>query len=297
MSTPPSSVAVIGLGNMGRLMLARLTTFERLSAFDIEPAARQRATDLGATVGASAAEAADGADVVVLSLPRPNVVAEVADEVLGVLAPGSVIVDTSTGDPELARRLAAAGAERGVAVLDTPVSGGVMGAADGSLTVMAGGDADGLERARPVLDRLGTRVVHVGGPGAGQVAKLCNNVVAATTLAGMAEAFATARGYDVDRAVIADVLATSSGGNWILEHWLPSTAFADDYDPRFSLDLMFKDIGLFADAAERVGLPTPVAQSVRQAFQLARAQGLGARDMTAIVAMYDGLSVSPRPVS
>jgi 3-hydroxyisobutyrate dehydrogenase len=291
---PPETVGFVGLGTMGSLMSARLLAAGyRVRALDPEPAALEAATSRGAERAASPADAASGADVVVLSLPSPAIVEEVVageDGILAGLAAGGVIVDMSTIDPDTTRRLHTRAAERGSSFLDAPVSGGPMKAETGELTIMVGGDAEALERCRPLLDHLGARVVHVGPSGNGQAVKLCNNMLLAIIIAGLAETIVTGVKVGVDARVLADVVGASTGANSMLESWLPLTTFADDYAPRFSLDLLYKDVALFGGAADAAAVPVPVAAATEEMLKAARARGLGRLDMTAAVRMYEELA-------
>jgi 3-hydroxyisobutyrate dehydrogenase len=287
------TVAVIGLGTMGSLMSRRLAAARyTVRAFDANPASLEEAGDRGAQRTGSPREAASGAGAVLLSLPTPAVVDEVVtgdDGILAGLAPGSLVVDLSTIDPDTTRRLHARVAERGSSFLDAPVSGGPQKAETGELTIMVGGEEEAVERCRPVLAHLGSNVVHVGPSGSGQAVKLCNNMLLAIIVAGLAETLVTGTKLGVDARVLADVVRASTGGNWMLDNWLPLTTFADDYTPRFSLDLLYKDASLFGRAADGAGVPVPVAAATGEVLKTARSSGLGALDMTVVVRMYEDL--------
>ena len=288
------TVAFIGVGTMGAIMSGRLLAAgHRVRAFDSSPAALERVVDRGADAAESPRDAAAGASAVVLSLPSPGVVEEVvtgSDGVLAALSSGGVIVDTSTIDPATTRRLHARVAEQGAFFLDAPVSGGVMRAETGELTIMVGGEEEALERCRPLLARLGSNIVHLGPSGSGQVVKLCNNMLLAIILAGLAETLVTGAKAGVDARTLTNVVRTSTGGNWALENWLPLTTFADDYSPRFSLDLLYKDVSLFGGAADGAGVPVPIAAATEEMLKAARSRGLGGLDMTAVVKMYEELA-------
>jgi 3-hydroxyisobutyrate dehydrogenase len=285
------ALAFIGLGHMGAPMVARLLGGgHAVRVFDLDADALARAAEHGAQVATSAGDAALGAGVVFTSLPGPAAVERVVGEVLETLAPGGAIVDVSTIDPATARRLHQRVDAAGSGFIDAPVSGGVMKAHDGTLTIMAGGEAGVLDRCRFALSLLGAEIVHVGGPGAGQMTKLCNNALCATILAGMAETFAAGRRAGLDPHTLASVVGKSSGGNWMLENWLPLTAFAGDYTPRFALDLMAKDVRLFTQSAQELGAPVPVTAAMGQTLALAQAQGLGGLDMTVLMEVFDDLA-------
>lgn len=288
------TVAFIGLGTMGNLMCARLLEAGYpVRAFDLSAGALERTAGRGAQATASPSDAVAGAAVAVLSLPSPGAVEEVVtgdDGVLASLAPGSVIIDMSTIDPTTARRLHERVAEQGSSFLDAPVSGSVWRAEDGTLTIMVGGDEQALERARPLLDHLGSNVLHVGPSGSGQVAKLCNNMLLAITVAGIAETFVTAAKAGMDARTLHEVVRISSGSNWVVENWLTETTLADDYAPRFSLDLLHKDVSLFARTADDAAVPVPIAAATEEMLKAARSRGLGPLDMTAVVQMYEELA-------
>ena len=234
-----------------------------------------------------AAFARDDADLVLCSLPSPDAVEEVARAVLAAGRPG-VFVDMSTSPPALARRLAAELAEAGIAALDAPVSGGPMGAESATLTVMAGGDAAAFERARPVLAAVGSLVVHVGGPGAGQAAKLCNNLVAGATMAALAEACALAEAEGIDAATLYALLTASTGDSRVLRNRFPLAGAerahpaSRAFEPLFALDLMVKDLGLALAAAAERGLDAEVAKAALERYRAAQEAGHGALDYSAV---------------
>lgn len=289
----PETVAFIGLGTMGNLMCARLLAAGYpVRAFDPSADALERTAGRGAQPTASPADAVAGAAFAVLSLPSPGVVEEVVAGdagVLGGLAPGSVVIDMSTIDPTTARRLNERVAEHGSSFLDAPVSGSVWKAEDGSLTIMVGGEDEALSRARPLLDHLGSNILHVGPSGSGQVAKLCNNMLLGIIVAGIAETFVTAAKAGMDARTLHEVVRISSGSNWVVENWLTETTLADDYTPRFSLDLLHKDVSLFARTADDAAVPVPIAAATEEMLKAARSRGLGQLDMTAVVQMYEEL--------
>ena len=288
------TVAFIGLGTMGGIMSRRLLEAgQRVRGFDPNPAAQQRAVGRGAHSADSPRDAATGADVVVLSLPSPAVVEEVVtgpDGILASLTPGSVIVDMSTIDPATTRRLHARVADHGSFFLDAPVSGGVMRAESGELTIMVGGEEAALERCRAVLANLGSNIVRVGESGSGQVVKLCNNMLIAIIVAGLAETLVTGAKAGVDARTLADIVRISAGGNWILENHLPLTTLADDYTPRFSLDLLYKDVSLFSETADGAGVPVPITAATEEMLKAARSRGLGGLDQTVVVKMYEEMA-------
>ena len=287
-------VAVIGVGNMGGRMGRRLLAAGyplTISDPSLELVAALVAE--GALAAPSAAEAAREADLVILSLPTPAIVESVVSGEHGLLRtarPGTTVVDMSTGDPGTARRVEAACRAAGVNFLDAPVSRGVMGAEKGTLLIMVGGDEEVLKAARPVLSVLGSDIIHVGGPGSGQVVKLCNNMLAAINMQALSEVLVTGVKAGVDLPVLASVLTAGTGGSWVLSNHLPSTIFAGDEGTRFALELMHKDVWLFLRAAEEQGLATPLAAVAAQTLRMAKSEGFGPRDYSAIISYFEHLA-------
>jgi 3-hydroxyisobutyrate dehydrogenase len=276
-------VAFIGLGTMGLPMARHLVAAGHdVVGCDVD---RERVREFPAA--ASAADAANGADVAILSLPAPEIVEQVADE----LPRDLFVVDMSTGPPALARRLAT----EFDAALDAPVSGGPQGAETATLTVMVGGSAEDFARAEPMLQALG-RPVHVGGPGAGQAAKLCNNLIAGVTMAAIAEACALATAEGLDPATLYELLTTSTGDSRVLRTRFPlegadtSHPVASGYEALFAVDLIAKDLALAGALAEEQGVSVPLAEAALAAYRAAQAEGLGHLDYSAVY-----LSKAPAP--
>lgn len=286
-----TEIGFVGIGAMGAPILGHLVGGGHpVRAYDRDADALRRAEHEGARTGGSAAEVASGAAVVFLSLPSPSAVEDALvgpDGVENSLVRGSTVIDLGTTDPDTTRRMAARMAERGARYVDSPVSGGVMRATDGTLTLMVGADPQVLEDVRLLLGRIATRVVHCGPVGSGQVAKLCNNMLCAANLAAISETFLTGVKAGLDADVLLEAIQHSSGGSWLLEAWVAPTAFAGDYRPRFRLDLMHKDVSLFADTASGLDMPTPVCAATREMLRAARVDGLGSDDMTALVRFYE----------
>lgn len=247
-------VAVVGLGNMGMAMLAHLRAGGiAVSAWDLDPAKRAAAAGLGATAP-DAIEDLD-AGVLVLSLPHAKATEAVLAALLPRLKAGAVIADTSTLDPIAVRGFAARCAAAGVDYLDTPVSGGPAGAAAGTLAMMVGGEAAALDRARPVLDRLAARIVHVGASGAGQVAKLVNNLLVATNLVTAAEALRMGAKAGVAPETLVQVINAATGRSAATEVNFPRWILSGAFDSGFTAGLMRKDVRLALDLAAAVGAP------------------------------------------
>lgn len=293
-------IAFVGLGTMGLPMARHLVAAGHdLVVCDV---AAGRAASLGAPVAATPADAAAGADVVLASLPSPAAVEEVflGADGFGVGAPpGALAVDMSTSPPALARRLAVE--LPSLDVLDAPVSGGPAGAEAATLTVMVGGEAAAFARAEPVFAALGRLVVHVGAHGAGQTAKLCNNLVAGTTMAGLAEACAIARREGLDAAVLYELMCASTGDSRVLRTRFPLAGAADPhpsdhgFSPLFTVDLIAKDLELALALAEHEGIDVRTATAALDAFRAAQEQGLGALDYSAVFLVVDGPPESRPP--
>jgi len=278
-------VGFVGLGTMGAAMAERLIA----AGFEVAVHNRTRAREepleaLGATRAASPAEAARGADLVVVIVsdtPDVDQVAFGSEGIAAGLAPGALLIDMSTIAPDATRAYAARIAEQGSAWLDAPVSGGSEGARNGTLSIMVGGDAADLERARPVLSAMGTTITHVGPVGAGQLAKAMNQVVIAGTYAAVAEGIVLGlkAGIDVEAALAA--LAGGAAGSWGLVHRGPNVV-RNDYPLGFRVRLHRKDLGIALDAARALGAPLPVAALVEQWETGLIARGHGDEDVSAI---------------
>ena len=255
-------VAVIGLGNMGAPMAANLAKAgHQVTGFDLVAPCPE-----GVSRAESAAAAAKGADVVITMLPNGAILRSVAAEVIPSMHPGAVLCDCSTVDVESARAVAAEATAEGLGALDAPVSGGVGGATAGTLTFMAGGSDDAFATVKPLFDVMGQKAVHCGGSGAGQAAKICNNMILGVTMIATCEAFALADKLGLDRQKMFDVVSTSSGYSWTMNAYCPAPGVgpkspADNgYKPGFAAELMLKDLRLSQQAAEAADADTPMGQ-------------------------------------
>lgn len=247
-------VAVIGLGNMGMAMLKRLiASGHRPRGWDLDPAKREAARQAGAEIAADLA--ASLAEITLFSLPHDAAVAAVLQEALPALQPGAVIIDTSTLSPRAVRGFAEQAAAQGVSYLDAPVSGGPAGAAAGSMAMMVGGDAAALERARPVLQHLTARLLHIGPSGAGQVAKLVNNLLVASHLVTAGEALRLGAAAGVAPEALLPVLNGASGRSAVTEVNWPRWIIPGTFDSGFSAGLMRKDVGLALELARELDVP------------------------------------------
>lgn len=275
-------VAFVGLGKMGLPMARRLVAAGHdLVGFDLDPS---RVAALGAPTADSPEEAADGADAVLVSLPSPAAVEEVLRRVALAVPPGALAADLSTSPPGLSRSLAVELTM--LDLLDAPVSGGPRGAEAGTLTVMVGGSEEAFARALPLLESIGELVVRVGDHGAGQIAKLCNNLIAGATMTAIAEACAIAEREGIPAATLYELLTASTGDSRVLRNRFPlpgadeAHPSAHDFAPLFALDLIAKDMELGLDLAERDA--APVAAAALAAYRRAQEAGLGALDYSAV---------------
>ena len=289
-------IAFIGLGNMGGPMALNLMKAgHTLSAFDLSPDARKRYDAAGLPIAASAAATVAGAEVVISMLPASAHVEALylgRDGQPGILehiAPGTLVIDSSTIAAATSQKLAAAGAKRQVQVLDAPVSGGTGGAIAGTLTFMVGGAAADLERARPVLEKMGANIFHAGDAGAGQTAKICNNMLLGVLMIGTSEALALGVANGLDAKVLSEIMRRSSGGNWALEKYNPmpgvmETAPASKaYAGGFGTDLMLKDLGLAQENAAAVRAATPLGGLARNLYAAHSLAGHGALDFSSVI--------------
>jgi 3-hydroxyisobutyrate dehydrogenase len=285
-------IGFIGTGTMGQPMLANLVKkgFE-VVAFDVVPAALDAAVKLGAERARSVGEAAASCDLVITMLPSSANVEAVYLGGGGIVESargGRLCIDMSTIDPGTSQRVAARLKERGLRFLDAPVSGGVGGATAGTLAIMVGGDAGDLEEARPALAAMGSNIIHVGDVGAGEVAKLCNNLISGSALVAVAEAFRIGEAFGVDPQILTSVIAKSSGATWVMEHMHPVPGIVDgaasnrQYSPGFMTDLMAKDLGLAVSAAREKRVPIVVAPAAQQLYRMASSHGLGREDFSSI---------------
>ncbi|MBB5736978.1 3-hydroxyisobutyrate dehydrogenase [Xanthomonas arboricola] len=288
-----SKIAFIGLGNMGGPMAANLIKAgHQLRVFDLVPAALDAAAAAGAHAASSAHDTLADAEIVISMLPASRHVEALYLGEAGILAQipaAALVIDCSTIAPASARKLAAEAQARGLAILDAPVSGGTAGAAAGSLTFIVGGAAQVLERARPVLQAMGKNIFHVGDNGAGQVAKLCNNMALGVIMAATGEALALGVAQGLDPAVLSQMMAVSTGRSWATEvcnPWpgvLPNAPASRGYSGGFGNDLMLKDLGLVAESAVQAGVSIPLGELARNLYAMNSQAGNGALDFSSVI--------------
>lgn len=263
------NIGFIGLGNMGAPMAANLVA----AGHDVRGMDLKAAMPPGVTPTTTVAEATQGAEVVITMLPNGDILRGVATEALSGMAPGTVFLDCSTVDVQSARDVARMAEGAGMQALDAPVSGGVGGATAGTLTFMVGGSEAAFEIARPLFDVMGQKAVHCGAAGAGQAAKICNNMILGVTMAATCEAFALADKLGLDRAKMFDVVSTSSGSSWSMNTYCPAPGVGpqspadNDYRPGFAAELMLKDLRLSQGAAEAVDADTPMGALAAQLYE------------------------------
>ncbi|HEX2265198.1 MAG TPA: 3-hydroxyisobutyrate dehydrogenase [Solirubrobacterales bacterium] len=289
------TIAFIGLGNMGGPMAANLVKAgHRVVGYDVSAASREAAEASGAAVAASAREAVSAADMAVTMMPAGKHVLSVWAEIVAAGKPGMLFVDCSTVDLDSARKAHALAAEHGLASLDAPVSGGVAGAKAATLTFMAGGTGQAFAKAEPILAAMGKRVVHCGEAGAGQAAKICNNMMLGISMIGVAEAFVLAEKIGLSHQALFDVASTSSGQCWSLTSYcpapglVPSSPANNGYKPGFAAALMLKDLKLAQEAAAAAGATTPLGAAAAQLFGLHNAWGEGGTDFSSIIHLIRG---------
>ncbi len=286
-------VGFIGLGNMGAPMAQNLIKAGfSLTVFDLVKESVAQLVQSGATAATSAGDAVKDADVVITMLPASKHVEGIylGDEgLLTKISSSALVIDCSTIAADSARKVASAAAQRGLAMIDAPVSGGTGGAIAGTLTFIVGGEKAALERARPLLEKMGKNIFHAGSAGAGQVAKIANNMLLGIAMAGTAEALALGVANGLDPKVLSEIIAKSSGRTWAIELYNPWPGVMDNvpsskgYAGGFGVDLMLKDLGLAAEAAVSTQSAIALGELARNLFSMHSAQGNGKLDFSSIV--------------
>lgn len=291
--TNPPTLGFIGLGLMGKPMAAHLLKAGfPLWVHNRSQAAVDELAAVGAHKAGSAREVAQHADIIMTCLPdSPDVETCVLGEdgILAGAKPGLIVIDHSTIKPATARKLAATLAERGMHFLDAPVSGGQIGAQNGTLTTMVGGEAAALEAARPALEAFSKAITHIGGPGAGQVAKCCNQMMVAAQMAAMAELLILARKAEVDPQKVVAAIQGGAAQCWALDN-KPQLLFAGNRQPGFKAYMQVKDLGIVMDTARELGMPLPATAANTQLFNAMMALGMGELDNSAIVGVMEALA-------
>lgn len=296
-----TQIAFIGLGNMGGPMAANLIKAgHQVTAFDFVQAALDTFVEAGGIAASSAMDAIKDAQVVVSMLPAGKHVAGLylgSEGLLANLTKGSLVIDSSTIDVETARRVGVEAKKLGIHFVDAPVSGGTAGAKAGTLSFIVGGDQTCFERAQPVLEAMGKNIFHAGGEGAGQIAKMCNNMLLSVLMAGTAEALQMGVENGLDPKVLSDIMVKSSGRNWALEIYNPvpgvmdGTPASNNYQGGFMVDLMNKDLGLALGAAQCSNSSVPMGQQASQLFKAHGDAGHGGLDFSSIYQHYSNNKV------
>ena len=295
-------VAFIGLGNMGGGMAANLAKAgHEVAAFDLSQPALDRAKDNGCSIADSADAAVAKAEAVVTMLPAGKHVASVyRDSIIGKAPTSAILIDCSTIDVATAKSVEAEASAAGYTMVDAPVSGGIAAADGGTLTFMVGGCDEGFERAKALLEKMGKAVIHAGSAGAGQAAKICNNMLLGATMAATCEAFVLAEKLGLDPQTFFDISSKASGQSWSMTSYCPvpgvgpETPADRNYDGGFAAALMLKDLKLAMEAAKEAGAYTPMGGEAEELYQRFVERGGGSKDFSALIKMIDDSWVAPR---
>jgi 3-hydroxyisobutyrate dehydrogenase len=292
-----TTIAFIGLGNMGNPMAANLVKAgHTVLGFDLMPENLAVAKEHGVTIMAGAGAAVKEAEIVITMLPAGKHVLSVYDDIAAKAKKATLFIDSSTIDVESARKAHTIAQKHGHASIDAPVSGGTGGATAGSLTFMAGGRKDAFARAEPILKPMAGRIVHCGDDGAGQAAKICNNMILGISMIGVSEAFVLAEKLGLSHQALFDVASTASGQCWSLTSYcpvpgpVPNSPANKDYKPGFAAALMLKDLKLAQEAAQAAGAATPLGAEAAQLYNLFNQQGNGGVDFSGIIGFLRGHS-------
>jgi len=290
-----STIAFIGLGNMGLGMASNLAKTDReVRALDISPDALAQAGEAGCIQAKNAKDAVAPADIVVTMLPAGKHVELVYADVMKHAKPGTLFIDCSTIDVDSARKVIAAAQNKGFAMIDAPVSGGVGGAAAGTLTFMCGGTDEAYARAKPILEIMGKNIFHAGGAGNGQVAKIANNMLLGIHMIGTCEAFNLAEKLGLDAQTFFDISSTASGQNWSMTSYCPAPGPVEtapsnrDYQPGFAAAMMLKDLRLAQDAAQSAKAATPLGAQAMALYALMESAGEDGLDFSGVMKLIDG---------
>jgi 3-hydroxyisobutyrate dehydrogenase len=285
-----ATIGFIGLGNMGGPMAANLVKAgHKVVAFDLMAASRDQARADGAAIAESSVAVVKGADVVVTMLPAGKHVLSVWTDIVPAMTKGALIIDSSTIDVESARQAHALAEKHGVASIDAPVSGGTGGAKGATLTFMCGGEEKAFAAAKPILEKMGKKIVHCGAAGAGQAAKICNNMILGISMIAVSEAFTLGEKLGLSHQALFDVASTSSGQCWSITSYcpvpgpVPTSPANNDYKPGFASALMVKDLTLAQEAAKAAGAATPLGRHAQEIYQAFDAEGNGAVDFSGII--------------
>jgi len=292
-----TAIAFIGLGNMGGPMAANLVkSGHNVTVFDLVEEAVERAVASGATAGLNAVDAVKNADVIITMLPAAKHVDTLYlgdNGILNAAKPDALFIDSSTIDAETAKRVGAHVMASNRLFVDAPVSGGTAGAQAGTLTFIMGGSNKAIERATPILSCMGKNLFHAGDTGAGQIAKICNNMLLAVLMSGTSEALQMAINNGIDPSVMSDIMLQSSGCNWTLEKYNPCPGVMENvpsskgYEGGFMVKLMNKDLNLAMETAAQSGSPTPMAAAAQGLYRIHEAKGNENKDFSSIFTLLE----------
>ncbi|BEV47080.1 3-hydroxyisobutyrate dehydrogenase [Afipia carboxidovorans] len=286
-----AGICFIGLGNMGGPMAANLVKAGlTVTGFDLVESLRDAVANAGVKTVAQLTEAIEGADTVITMLPAGAHVLSVWREIVPRLAEGTLVIDCSTIDVASALQAHELATAAGLRSVDAPVSGGTIGAKNATLTFMAGGEPKAFAAAQPILEKMGAKIIHCGGAGAGQAAKICNNMILGISMIGVCEAFSLGERLGLSHQALFDVASTSSGQCWSLTSYcpvpgpVPASPANNDYKPGFAAALMLKDLRLAQDAASATGTATPLGTHAQELYEAFTEAGHGAVDFSGIIA-------------
>ncbi|MBF0531077.1 MAG: NAD(P)-dependent oxidoreductase [Deltaproteobacteria bacterium] len=289
-------IGFIGLGAMGRPMAERLLGADyELVVFDVRPEGIAALAEKGATPGSSPRNVAEQTEVTLTSLPNAAIVTSAMRGDEGVFAgagAGHLVIDLSTVDPGSTRKLAEEGARIGISYMDAPVSGGVRGAAEGTLTIMVGGSDQAFQLVEPILKILGKKIYHVGKVGSGNSMKIINNMLLGANMASLAEALVLGMRIGLTPQSMFDIISQSSGSSYVLKAKMPDFIMKGDFAPGFMLDLQYKDLNLAISTAGEVNMPLPMTSLATQFFETARARGYGSEDVSSVIKIWEELMVT-----
>ncbi len=285
-------VGFIGIGAMGKPMAQNLLKSAdiKLLVYDVNRVAMEELAAAGAVVCASPRELADAAAVIIMMLPNAAIVESTLTGEQGVLAggqAGKIIIDMSSVAATSTRKMAALAAAKGLAYIDAPVSGGVTGATAGTLTIMVGGETAAVQAVRPILEKLGKKIYHVGDSGAGDSIKVVNNLLLGINMAAVAEALVLGVKSGLDPKVMLEIIKESSGRSYALEVKTANFILKNSFAAGFAIDLEYKDLELAMETAKSLDVPLPVGATVQQIFAMAKAKGLGREDISAVIKVWE----------
>ncbi|WP_372714124.1 NAD(P)-dependent oxidoreductase [Ilyobacter sp.] len=292
-------VGFIGLGVMGKSMAINiLNSGHKLKVYDVIEESMIELKEKGAEIGDSTADTCEGCDVIMTSLPNSKIVEEVILGKNGVLEgaeKGSIIVDLSSITPKVIQNIYEKCADKGIEVIDAPVSGGAKGAEEGTLTIMVGGKAEVLEKVKPILECIGKKINYVGQIGAGDTVKLINNLLLGVNMVACAEALALGTKAGIKPDVLYEIISQSSGSSYALKAKYENFISQGNFEPGFMIDLQYKDLELAISTAKDLNAPMFMGNIAQQIFETARAEGLGKKDISAVINLYEKwLNISVR---